>query len=482
MKKQVYYLILLTVFIIGIILRTVVFLYHSEFEDDECRLLLAISGKSFWQMFLSLGLAQSAPPFFLVLVKCWSKLCNQAEYFMHSLPFIFSLCSMFAFFKLSEKLFKHKYSIILANILFGLNYSLIFFSSILKQYSLDVFVSIILVYFLSEININKLSKKGLYIFSLLLLILPFISLPSLIFIGSFFILRIIYEYKNKGFIKKFIVLILPFLIIMTLYYFFNLAPSKADLDKIFPNYWRNGFLTIESFKYLRLFAIYLKTHFYPNSYILFELILWVLGIFYCIKDKSSISKYILCVFAVANLAALMQLYPFAGRVALYFVPILIIFCVKPLDSINIKNLRAAILLTFCYVIGFCGYNINYVKDNIVGLKHNICYPKSVLQKLIVHYNSDNDVILYNQASISNFIYYSQKLNFYPVKDIPLFNKTKDDITKFIDNLDSNYNYWLYCSKDYSRAKIVDDLMEYANGKHILYKFTKGKSKVVLFKK
>ena len=67
-KNGIYCVLLCLTFLLGIFLRTKLFLAKGVFEDDECRLALSLLGiHHFKDFFLPLSDAQSAPPFFTLL-------------------------------------------------------------------------------------------------------------------------------------------------------------------------------------------------------------------------------------------------------------------------------------------------------------------------------------------------------------------------------------------------------------------------------
>lgn len=142
----------------------------------------------------------------------------------------FFYCSNIRFYKCCTQYFKKNYTRLAAVFIFAICQPLIAFSTIFKQYSTDVLIACICLYYFPRIK--EFDRKELIITGVSICILPFISLPSLFFIGAFLL-------KN---LKNTFKLLLPFAVMMLLYYFFNLAPAKLDLDTHFPNYWNDGFL------------------------------------------------------------------------------------------------------------------------------------------------------------------------------------------------------------------------------------------------
>ena len=188
--KQIFYWIIGFVFALGICLRTLSLFYNNCFEDDECRLILAFLDKPWHRMFMSIGDAQSEPPIFIVSGRILGTISGYEERFVKLIPYLCSILSLFVFYKLTDRILVENYSKILANFLFAINTKLILFSSIFKQYSSDVLTGIVCMLFLPVIQLQKLTKKQLILLGSVILVLPFISLPSLFFIGAFFFVNI----------------------------------------------------------------------------------------------------------------------------------------------------------------------------------------------------------------------------------------------------------------------------------------------------
>lgn len=233
------------------------------------------------------------------------------------------------------------------------------FLTIFKQYSTDVLIACICLYYFPKIK--EFDRKELIITGVSICILPFISLPSLFFIGAFLL-------KN---LKNTFKLLLPFAVMMLLYYFFNLAPAKLDLDTHFPNYWNDGFFSFSLSDFLRFLVLNIKFYFVPNTLSLPAIILFIWGICLFIREKCS---YILLSLLLVFIAAFMHIYPLSGRVGLYFIPIMIIFMLKPLDEK--KWIAAALILV---VLSFCKYDLNYLK-NISSFEYFVsCSPKNLIE-------------------------------------------------------------------------------------------------------
>lgn len=466
LKKSSYYFSIGLLIFLGTFWRTKLFILNNIFSDDECRLALSLADRNLIQSLFFLGNAQSAPPLFIFLSKIILTLSNGLETAAKFIPYISGIGAIILFYKVSNYFFEKRISKIASLFIFVISQPLIVFSTIFKQYSTDVFIALLCTYLFYKIKIKDFNKRELTYLSLSIMALPLISLPSLFFIGAFVIKNIFENFHNKNFYKNLVIVLLPFTITMIGYYIFNLAPAKADLYKYFPNYWDDGFWNLSLKELTRLLVLNFKFYFVPNILTLPALILFLWGAGIYIKEK----KYDLVIATVLVLfASLLKLYPLSGRVGLYFIPIVILLTVKPLDSKKIVYTIFAGLLIF---ISFCKYDFKYLNE-INKFEYFISYsPKTLTQKLTERFNPKSDIIICNSASSSSYLYYSEKQNFYTnnVYEMPSETKNKIFMFNYLNGLKKGQKYWLYLVKDYNKSKIFPFIFEWLDGKKVLYRY------------
>lgn len=463
---------------LGVLLRTVAFSYVDSFEDDECRLILAFINKSWLQMFLPLTEAQTAPPLFIIFERIIGTVFGFNERILKLIPYFSSVISIFVFHKICIKILPKFYP--LADLLFILNFKLILFSTIVKQYSSDVLVCALCLLFLPDINILYLNKKQMTILGFVLIILPIISLPSLFFISAFILLNLI-KFRGKLMgesLKRLSPLIILLAAFLGIYYFFNLAPSKILLDKHFPGYWDIGFINL---KYpLTCLVANFKYLFQPNWLTLPELILAATGIWFFAKDKTNHSRFILITLGMIFLASLLHLYPFYNRVSIYSLVILIPLFIKPFEAVKIKS-TAFVFLTICLISGFAGYFQHF--DKYFQKQTYIVYsPKIMLKTLISNYNPETDIIICNEASASSYLFYSSIMNFNSENVYKLPNhENNTELKDYLNSLDKNYRYWFYIIKEFSEDAIMPTISKWAEGKTTIIKADERHSHLLLIK-
>ena len=222
-KNVIYYVLLCLIFLLGIFLRTKLFLAKSIFEDDECRLALSLLEiHHFKDFFLPLSDAQSAPPLFTLLSFGITKIFGYQELALKTIPCLAGLTSIFLFYKLCKNYLQNKWVILFGCFIFSINETLISFATTFKQYSTDIFVSLLWLLILPKLKLEELSKKQLFFLITALALLPLFSIPSVFFIGTFFVLNMYTNIKNKISIKKILACIIPFCIVLGLFYYFDL--------------------------------------------------------------------------------------------------------------------------------------------------------------------------------------------------------------------------------------------------------------------
>ena len=468
-KKILYTSGFILILVFGIFLRTKLYIINDVFSDDECRLALSLMNKTLFDSLFFLGNAQSAPPVFVFFSKIIFYITGYKESAAKFIPYAASIASVFLFYKVCGLYLKKTYSAIIALFLFVICQPLISFSSIFKQYSTDVFISVLCLYLLPQIKIKELSIRKFAGLTAGLILLPLISLPSLFFIGAFFIQNLAENFKDKEFYKRFAFLVLPFILTMAGYYILNLAPAQADMEKYFPNYWTDGFWKLSLPDLIRLLVINIKFYFIPNDLTLPTIILLAWGICISLREKKSEYNFILWILVLVLFASLCNLYPLSGRVGLYFIPVILIFILKPLDS---KKTAAAILAFLLVSAGFCRYNFQYLK-NISGGEYFIIYsPKLLMQKMTERFKPQ-DIIICNSASTPSYMFYSSIMDFYPenVYEMSLSSIDKEGVLQYLNGLEKGRKYWFYLVKDYNQAKIFSFIFEWLEGKNVLYKFS-----------
>lgn len=466
-KNKLYNLTIILTIIIAVVLRTETYLSGRPLWSDETALACNILTRHIYGFFTHLDYVQKAPPFFMMAVKLVTDIFGVEEWQLRLIPFLSSIGSIFIFFFLSKKILLKKSSIIIANILFAINYYLIRYAQEFKQYSSEVFLVLVSLFLFEKIELEQLTYKKIFFYSLLSIILILFSFPMLFVILAFITLNLIKV--NKESIKKLVFYTFPIGIACFCYYYFAILPTRDFDIAYFNEYWKNGFLNPNIISFLSLLKTNLTYYFNPNKITLIAFLPMIIGIYAIIQERKKIHHFCFYIVIFAILASLFHFYPIEKRTALYLFPIVLLLIVKPIDLFSKKTKLLTVIVICSFLMCFTQYNFNYIKSFFDKNTFAIQDARTTMQIIIENYKP-SDIFVYNKASETDFIYYRKYFNFNPTKHIFL-NPTKYDkkeYLKILDSLPKNQTYWFYFSFDYEGHPVIGFVKEWLQINRIKY--------------
>jgi hypothetical protein len=128
----------------GILLRTVQYAANPSLWGDESALALNIIQRTYVDLLQPLDYGQAAPVGFLLLEKFVSLRLGIGEYALRLIPFLSGITSLFLFHALAKRCLVRE-AIPWALFLFAIASPLVYYSSELKQYSSDVFITLVIL-------------------------------------------------------------------------------------------------------------------------------------------------------------------------------------------------------------------------------------------------------------------------------------------------------------------------------------------------
>ncbi len=323
-------LLIYLTFLSGIIISLVQFLYNRSLWLDEAMLALNIINKNNIQLLFPLDYYQVAPILFLQVEKFFSLLLPNSEYGLRLFPLFAFWVSSYLFYKILNLIFKNSNIIIVGLSLFLFNATLLYFSSEVKQYMIDVLV-LLGLYFL-VLKPYKEAKTQMYllgIFGAISIMLSNVSPILLACIGLHLVIKGIRMPKSN--IKSIFVLFGVLGVTFLIYYvaFIHHHPTKDFMLKFWTK--NNAFMPINPFDaiFYRFFYDKVLTVFY--YFFTFGTLLFIsfiffycLGIFYLVRFKK-IDFIILTLvpFMLHLILSSFKLYPFHERLLLYNIPLII---------------------------------------------------------------------------------------------------------------------------------------------------------------
>ena len=442
--KYLYIFCLALIFIFAIYIRISRNLDIRPLWHDEAPIALTVMKNNILTMFYNIEEAQKAPFLFWIGIKLSGILFGYRELSLRILPLTSSILSLFIFYIFSKKFLNNKISIITANLLFALNYQLIYFSQELKQYSSDVLLFMCALLFFSSFACKNSDKKNTIYICLFGIFLILSSFPACFVITAFVFYKLFNLQKDE--IKNFIISILVVFIFALLYYFCFLNNLySSEITNQF-NYWQDGFLSLNNNILYILKNIYLYNFFPCRNYIL-GLLLFFIGLIIIAKEKKPINNLLIISIIIVFLASAMHLYPLYNRVQVYLIPVFII-CILKITDIQKLRLQYKILIFTILIINFlsilnCIYLQEINKKNIFETWNG----RETL-KFIKDNFKENDTLLVNIKSKGQYEYYSKYYNFKPKKVLfyDLGEKTQQECEEYFNNLETNKSYWFLIAK------------------------------------
>jgi Dolichyl-phosphate-mannose-protein mannosyltransferase len=428
------------IIIIGAGLRAREYFINRSLWLDEALLALNIIDRGFWGLFQPLEYAQGAPIGFLVVEKILSKLLGHSEYVLRLFPFLCGVASLFLFYKLATT-YLSKIAALLGLTLFAVCEKLIYYSAETKQYSSDVFWTM-LIWFLSISLFNaEFATPWLIAYALMGSISIWFSHPAVFILAGtgltlwFFVLR----KKQKTAIIKLLAVFLLWGINFGLIYFIslrNLTQNQALLA-----YWQGAFAPFPPksigdiiWFYNNLISV-LKDLVGSTLPELFALAL-VIGCITLYRRNKVYSALLFSPIIFLLIASFLHVYPLNGRLILFLVPIILLLVSEGAESITlgIKGLTNHQIVRFTryiplYII------LLYPLINVYAIWNS---PRTVEEtRPAISFIKSNwqpgDKIYLYYASAPAFSYYAPQFGFKP-EDTIIGISARDDPSKYIQQL------------------------------------------------
>jgi len=462
-KQKYYYWFLGLILFTGIAIRTILYLYNRSFWLDESFLVLFTVDLPYENFFFKMShpfaSPQAAAPFFMVISKFMTQTFGTDEKVFRFFPFLCSLLSLPVFYFLANKFLEKRYSVLIALLLFAINFRLLNYAQEFKQYGSDVlFVMIVILIFC---NLKLENYKKIIGWALVLCSLFWFSHPAaftIAFSGLVFLILNFNENKKKLF-AFFAPLFINGLV-------FGIHALTISQNSFLKNYWKDAFIyNIKDFS-LKIQENF-QYFFHPNHsfclYILFCLGFGII-IWQMFKKKDFKSLYLLVPLIATVVLASLKLYPFEQRLILFSIPIILIILIKPLD-------RYKLMATILLFMSFWHYLYKYPMLNRWSYTNEELRPLSYVLK---HYLKPDDIVYITASSLPQIIVYNRFL------DIGVYNHVKDkEIMPFghpenarlsLEELQVGKKYWLIS------ANIKPDLVQVND---VIKDFVANKCRIIM---
>ncbi|MCC5929838.1 MAG: glycosyltransferase family 39 protein [Cyclobacteriaceae bacterium] len=454
--------------VIGVILRLRQYLFNRDFWVDEAMLATNLENRGFIDLLKPLDFIQIAPMGFLYLQKITIELFGYDERIYRLWPLLFGILSMFFFYKLLQKLANPVVTTISLAI-FVFSYKLIYYSSELKQYSLELMVAIIFYFLILDEKITQFSSKRLLWIGLYGAIAVWFSF-SIVFVMVTVGLWILFELiRQKQFSVwyRYLPMGLMWLVSFVIYYFTIIIHYKEN-QLLQIRYWtiENKWMPLNfttSSDFLWFFDV-LGEYFIHvagawNVEALYAFFILFACVFYIFHKQYHHLVFIIIIPLFMLLSAL-KVIPFAGRVLLFTSAGSIILLVSGLYFLSDvrDRFKKPIFILLVSLVLFQPFMISafqFIRPNVEEeIKPTLEY--------VIKFAKPDDVLYVSYFSTPTFDYY--------LKDFPELNQYKivygEDVPRrylISDNdlhsIDGNSRVWIISVND-DNHKLAEILQVY----------------------
>lgn len=400
------------VIFIGAFLAIYQFIFNRSLWFDEASLALNIINRDFLGLTKPLDYVQSAPIGFLFVERSSVLILGKNEFALRIFPLISFLTSIPFLYLLSNKLVKNKVIALLSTSIFSITLLLLSYSSEVKQYSIDVLFTIMILYYSLTLQLNK--KQSLLIYAIIGSIAVWFSNVSIIilFVTGVYLLYL-EGYQNRNY-----KILFPLMLWATSFFiYYYLFIHNHPITEYMIINWENkkAFLPLNPFsKEFYIFLLRAIKNIYFKllgfgPFWLIPLIISLSAIGFMFKQrKYTLLYFCLTPIMVHLLLSSMKLYPFSGRFILYITPLIVLIYSIGLYYIyeftNKKILRLPYLLLILPVlIMFYPIHALYpiekeeIKNSLKYIENNIKKDEAIY----VYYGSNKAFNFYKETKFIN---------------------------------------------------------------------------------
>jgi len=425
------------IILIGTAARLRQYLSNRSLWSDEAALALNIIKHGYLDLFKPLDYSQVAPSFFLITVNFLTEIFGYSEYVLRLVPLAASIISLFLLWYLSKKLLdKYMVPIVVGLLSFG--GTAIYYSDELKQYSLDLMITIIILILAFNVYKNNFDLKSNLLFGITGSIIVWFSQPSIFALSAVTLslfLSVIIKEKFKS-IKKLFYIIYAALIWGLSFIAGYLFIVRATAHSGFYTFWAHSFapIPIRSIDNLLWYSetlfstIRIPISIYFPGIVILLLFAGFIGFF---KKKDKILFFsILFTFIFLLAASMLKAYPIHERFILFTLPIFYLMIARGLEELSVNiNKKNVIIIIFLVLLIFI--------QPIGSTARTFFQPKlrtetRPLVEHILNNKSDSDIVYVYYTSKSPFLYYTRDEEIEYILGV----ESTGNPEKYIDELES----------------------------------------------
>jgi len=421
-------------------------------------LALNIVNRNFAGLFKPLDYDQGTPLGFLLVEKFFNILLGKNELVLRLFPFITGLLALWLFYLLLKRTTSGA-GLLIALALFALNPKLIYFSSEVKQYILDVAVIIGLLLLAERLFDTKPSKKDFIWFTLAGLIALWFSHPALFVLAGIGMTLVLVYFRRKDYSSLRLAFGMGIVWMVNLVFFYWLVLKDLRQNNFIHDYWQGDFVPMPPWHDLGWYLTTIDQNIALQFGIPYGTILvfgiMLAGWFVLWRQKQEYALAFAAILFVTLAASALQLYPVLDRMILFLIPIGLILIGKAMEAVY-QRLNARPILNVGIMLAFSVYllygPLTISLEDFLQPKYfeHIRPDMAYLQEKV----QAGDVLYVSYGAVPAFRFYAPG---YGLDKIRFEAGERDDyqdpqlIQKRLDQLKGQKRAWVLMSHVYERA-------------------------------
>lgn len=444
-------------FLIGILLRLRQYLTGRSLWADEAMLALNIVNRELMGLFQPLDYDQGAPIGFLLVVKIFNLLLGRSEYALRLFSILAGILSIWLFYLLLKRISRGA-GLITALALFVLNPRLIYYSSEVKQYIVDVVLSLALLLLAAPLLEGEGRKRDFVWLAAAGCIALWFSHPALFVLAGIGVTLFILYLKRGDFVHVWYVIGIGILWLMTVGFLYLLILNDLQQNAYMQEYWQGAFFPVPPWSDPGWFDRSLTENIgiqfgIPYAvYFVFGLMLagWVA--LWMSKRAYAIAFGLILLFTL--IASALRLYPVFERMILFLIPIGIILVGKAVEWVEVKlqKLRWAGKLITWTLAAFLVFGPFVTSASYFIEPKYFEHIRPTMQFLDDTWK-DGDALFVTNGAVPAFKFYAPA---YGLADISFLSSQRQDyqqpanILEQLDSLSGNPRVWILMSHVYEK--------------------------------
>ena len=322
---------------IGFLLRIRQYLTGRSLWVDEAMLALNIVNRDFAGLFKPLDYDQGTPLGFLLVEKFFNILLGKSEFVLRLFPLMMGLAALWLFYLLLKRTTSGT-GLLFALALFALNPRLVYYSSEVKQYIVDVAVTIGLLLVTECLFDEHPSKKYFIWFTLAGLLALWFSHPALFVLAGIGLTLVLVYLRRQDYISLRLALEMGSIWIINLVFLYFLILKDLRQNTFMQEYWQDAFVPMPPWHdmgwYLSSINKNIGLQFGIPYATLFVFGFMLLGWYMLWLHKREYALAFACILFITLTASALRLYPVAERMILFLVPVGLILVGKSMEAIQ----------------------------------------------------------------------------------------------------------------------------------------------------